>query len=86
MSKTKIAKPEPVAPSPRQPTKIDALVALLRRPEGARIDEMMTASGWQQHSVRGALAGTIKKKLGLTIASEKTELGRVYRIATEVDA
>jgi hypothetical protein len=66
-----------------KPTKIAALLALLRRPEGARIDEMMTATGWRQHSVRGALAGAIKKKLGLTVASEKTEAGRVYRIAAE---
>jgi hypothetical protein len=58
------------------------LLAPLRRVEGARIDEMMTATGWQSHSARGALTGAIKKKLGLTIVSQKTEVGRVYRIAT----
>jgi len=60
--------------------KIGAVIALLRRPEGARIDELMTATGWQSHSVRGAMAGAIKKKLGLTIASEKTDGVRTYRI------
>jgi hypothetical protein len=47
----------------------------------ASIDEIMTATGWQSHSVRGALAGAIKKKLGLTITAEKTDTGRVYRAA-----
>jgi len=57
-------------------------VALLRRPEGAGIAELAGATGWQVHSVRGAMSGALKKKLGLTITSEKTETGRVYRIAT----
>ena len=45
---------------------------------------MMAATGWQAHSVRGAISGAIKKKLGLDVRSEKTEGGRVYRIAAEV--
>jgi hypothetical protein len=57
------------------------LVAMLRRPEGASLDEIMTATGWQAHTVRGAIAGALKKKLGLTVTSEKLEgRGRVYRI------
>jgi hypothetical protein len=88
MPKTKTArKTPPVVPaSPsKKPTKIEVLLDLLRRPEGARIDEMMAATGWQAHSVRGAIAGAIKKKLGLAITSEKVEVDRVYRV-TEAQA
>jgi len=60
--------------------KLGALVTLLRRPEGAKLEELQTATGWQAHSVRGAISGAVKKKLGLTVSSEKTEAGRVYRI------
>jgi hypothetical protein len=63
----------------REGTKQARLVALLR--EGATIDEMTAATGWQSHTVRGAMAGALKKRLGLTITSEKEERGRVYRIA-----
>lgn len=71
--------PGPVAPAPKG--KIGALLGLLRRPEGAMIEEMTKATGWQTHSVRGAMSGAIKKKLGLEVISEKSEAGRVYRIA-----
>lgn len=58
-----------------------ALLALLEREEGATIAEMMEATDWQGHSVRGAISGTVKKKLGLPVTSEKIEgRGRVYRI------
>jgi Protein of unknown function (DUF3489) len=67
---------EPASPK----GKIGAVIALLRRPEGARIEDLMAATGWQSHSVRGAMAGAIKKKLGLTIASVKTDGVRTYRI------
>lgn len=62
-------------------TKHDHLLALLSGREGATVTEMMEASGWQQHSVRGFLAGTIKKKLGFILTSSKIagELRR-YRI------
>lgn len=62
-------------------TKHDNILTLLSRREGATIPEMMETTGWQQHSVRGFLAGTVKKKLGLTLVSSKTsrELRR-YRI------
>jgi len=81
--------PPPPDPAPRSakaaPTKgkLADLIALLRRPEGARIDEMMTATGWQAHSVRGAMSGALKKKLGLAILSEKKDGERVYRIAAQ---
>ena len=60
--------------------KLGALVALLQRPEGATVEAMTAATGWQAHSVRGALSGSLKKKLGFTIESEKTDSGRLYRI------
>lgn len=69
------------APSATRPKgKIGAVIALLRRPEGAGLVELQTATGWQAHSVRGAIAGAIKKKHGLTVTSEKTDGGRIYRI------
>ena len=55
---------------------------MLRAPDGATIEEIMAATGWQSHTVRGAMAGALKKKLGLTIVSEKSPGGeRVYRLA-----
>src|SRR5438477_395180 len=66
--------------STRPPTKQEAVVALLRQPRGVTISAIMKATGWQQHSVRGFLAGVVCKKLGLTLASEKVEGDRVYRI------
>lgn len=62
-------------------TKHDRILTLLSRREGATVPEMMEATRWQQHSVRGFLAGTVKKKLGFTLASSKAsgELRR-YRI------
>jgi predicted transcriptional regulator len=54
---------------------------MLRRAKGATVDEIAEALSWQPHTVRGAIAGALKKKLGLTIASEKSEpRGRVYRM------
>jgi Protein of unknown function (DUF3489) len=67
----------------REGTKQALLVAMLGRDEGATIAEAVAATGWQPHTVRGALAGALKKRLGLTIVSEKAEgRGRVYRTAT----
>lgn len=65
-------------------TKHDRVLTLLTRREGATIPEMMEATDWQQHSVRGFLAGTVKKKLGFTLTSKKLdgELRR-YRIETK---
>ena len=69
------------APKTRANTKQAQLVALLRRPQGATIDEIATATGWQNHSVRGAISGALKKRLGLTITSGKEKRRRVYRVA-----
>ena len=57
------------------------LVEMLRRPDGATIDEIVAAFGWQPHTARGAIAGALKKKLGLDVTSEKVDgRRRVYRI------
>ena len=62
-------------------TKQAQLAALMFRRQGATIAEMVSATGWQPHSVRGALSGTLKKKLGLIIvAGTVAGRGRVYRI------
>jgi hypothetical protein len=53
---------------------------MLRKTAGATIAALMAATDWQQHSVRGFLAGTVRKKLGLNLVSEPTDKGRVYRI------
>jgi hypothetical protein len=53
---------------------------MLRAPAGATIAALMAATEWQQHSVRGFLAGVARKKLGLNLVSEQTDKGRVYRI------
>ena len=67
--------------SPARSGKVGVLIALMRRPEGAEIEEMMAATGWQAHSVRGFISGSLKKSLGLEVTSEKVEAGgRVYRI------
>jgi len=71
------------ARKPKTRTKGDAVIALLNRSRGATLDDMMKATGWQAHSVRGFLAGTLKKKLGRGVVSEVTDKGRVYRIAAE---
>ncbi|CAA7615732.1 DUF3489 domain-containing protein [Magnetospirillum sp. UT-4] len=66
----------------REGTKQETLIALLKHPEGASIEEISSEFGWAHHTVRGAIAGALKKKLGLAVTSEKVEArGRVYRIA-----
>ena len=74
----------PAAPTgrkTREGTKQAELIAMLERSEGATIAEIVAATGWQAHTVRGAMAGALKKKLGLTIESEKIETrGRVYKV------
>ena len=75
-----LSDPEPEADAKR-PSNQYAVIAMLRRPEGATVDEVASATGWQRHTVRGVFSGTLKKKLGLRLASAKEERGRVYRIA-----
>ena len=68
------------ASSSRGGTKQEAVLTLLTRPQGATITSIMKATGWQQHSVRGFFAGVVRKKLGLTLESKKTDGERIYRI------
>jgi hypothetical protein len=64
----------------RPNTKQDAVIGLLSQPEGVTIAAIMKATGWQQHSVRGFLAGVVRRKLGLTLESEKSDGVRIYRV------
>jgi Protein of unknown function (DUF3489) len=73
-------RPVPATSSSRSDTKHARLIAMLRSPAGATIVAMMTATDWQPHSVRGFLAGIVRKKLSLDLVSEPTDSGRVYRI------
>jgi len=76
------ALPDPDQPSDtKRPSKQEAVIVMLQRPEGATVDEVASVMGWQRHTVRGLFSGTLKKKLGLTLASATEERGRVYRIA-----
>jgi hypothetical protein len=71
----------PKARTPREGTKQATLIAMLRTPDGATIEEISAATGWKSHTVRGAMAGALKKKLGFGVTSKKVEgRGRVYRI------
>ena len=71
----------------RTGTKLHTVIELLARPEGAAIEEIMDKTGWQKHTVRGTFAGALKKRLGLTIESEKPEgQERIYRITAGLEA
>ena len=78
------AKPKAAAKSastPRAESKQSQLIAMLKRPDGATIAEVVETLAWQPHTVRGAIAGALKKKLGLKVESEKVDdRGRVYRL------
>lgn len=69
-----------LGPAARPDTKHARIIAMLRMPAGTTIAAIMTATDWQQHSVRGFFAGVVRKKLGLNLVSEQTDKGRVYRI------
>jgi len=73
--RTKPAKPAKIAsekPTPRAGTKQAQMIDLLRRPEGATVAQIAAATGWQHHTIRGAIAGALKKKLGLTVEATRT--------------
>jgi Protein of unknown function (DUF3489) len=81
---TSKSKPRSALSSPKTTTRPDTkhakILAMLRTPAGTTVAAIMTATQWQQHSVRGFLAGVVRKKLGLNLVSESTDKGRVYRI------
>jgi hypothetical protein len=78
------SKPAAVKKEVRKGSKLAALVDLMRRKTGATIEEAVKATGWQQHSVRGAISGALKRKMGLEVTSSVIEgRGRVYRIAAQ---
>ena len=84
-TKRATAKPKVTAITERKPraeSKQSQLIAMLRQPDGTTIAEIAKALEWLPHTVRGAIAGALKKKLGLKVQSEKVDdRGRVYRIA-----
>jgi len=75
------ARVEAKKPRTRDNSKQAGVIAMLKRPEGATIAQIVDATGWQAHTVRGTFAGAFKKKLGLTLVSDKGQGRRVYRIA-----
>ena len=71
---------EPESKKPDPGSKQSRVIAMLQSPDGTTIDALMKATGWQQHSVRGFLAGVVRKKLKLNLSSTKIDGHRVYRI------
>lgn len=74
----------PKQPTPRAGTKQAVLIEMLQTAEGATMDTIVAATGWQAHSARGAMSGALGKKLGLVVTSAKEDgRGRVYRISSD---
>jgi hypothetical protein len=72
---------ETTAPTIRPGTKLAAIIGAMRHPGGATIAQMMAGTGWQAHSVRGAISGMIRKRLGLNVTLVRNDSGEpVYRV------
>jgi hypothetical protein len=85
-SRSKGKRAKPIVQHKTRGSKQEAVLALLGRPNGTTITAIMEATGWQAHTVRGFLAAVVRKKLGLTLDSEKTDGERVYRVTGKPDA
>src|ERR1700722_6399724 len=84
VKKAKHAPPAKKAAAPERGTKTAKILALLKRPGGASLQQLRKATGWQAHSVRGFLSGTLKRKMGLRVASTKLQDDeRTYRIISK---
>jgi nucleoid-associated protein YgaU len=70
--KTKAKAASADKPTPRAGTKQALMIELLKRPEGATVEQIAAATGWQHHTIRGAISGALKKKLGLTVEATRT--------------
>lgn len=81
---TNTTKAEKSGPKGRAVTKIEALICALQKPEGADMATMTAATGWQPHSIRGAMAGAVRKR-GHDVSSEKVGDTRVWRIAAPAE-
>ena len=80
---TETTRPDPEQPKPHSGTKQAMLIEMLKAPDGATIAEIAKATNWLPHTIRGAMSGALKKRLGLTITSEKVVgRGRTYKIAS----
>jgi hypothetical protein len=71
----------PSRPKTRAGTKQAKMIDLMKRPEGATVEQIAKATGWQHHTIRGAISGALKKKLGLKVEATREDGGTVYRIA-----
>ena len=81
-AKPKTPKPTPQTVTPEEPklTRVDTLIALVGRPEGASLADLAAATGWRRHSVRGALAGAVRRKLGRRVTSQLLNGERRYSL------
>lgn len=77
-----LTRSEPIPRALRPGTKLATIIDAMRNPDGATIAQMMAGTGWQAHSVRGAISGMVRKRLGYVVITEKSANGqRTYRVA-----
>jgi hypothetical protein len=85
-TKKRVAKPQGAPQSEPNPSKSAQVLLLLGRKDGATLPELMAATGWQAHSVRGFLSGTVRKRLQLALQSKRSDTGRSYWIEPDSNA